>query len=392
MNTMIITFYSYKGGVGRTQLSANLAAYFCHYKHKKVLMIDWDLEAPGLHFYFDMQKIEFKKGLIDIFTEYVDAVRDKTQIGEGDLPVFSADYITNICQPLNNEGRIDLIPAGKYDDQYTQQINNFNWHEFYEKLDGKFYIEFLKDALKKAHYDYVFIDSRTGISDYSGICNIQIPDANVIVVSPTNQSLTGSLRIADTIANSPYIQNGLRKSIILPILSRIDLSIEHKSEEWIDLFTNSFSTHLSELSKYIKASQTDYMQKTMLDYKRDISFEEQTLFNSTIKELKDKSLAGQYRNIATYLETISANLQHKEGERTLIKLHIKAIEREGLIDEITKQIVNNQFANIHSIYSENNNGFKIVCQMYISNRQTGEAIIANLKVIEGVTLVENQVE
>ena len=47
----IITFYSYKGGTGRTMALANLAWVLAS-NDKKVLLIDWDLEAPGLHRYF----------------------------------------------------------------------------------------------------------------------------------------------------------------------------------------------------------------------------------------------------------------------------------------------------------------------------------------------------
>ena len=41
------TFYSYKGGVGRTMAMANTAANLS-LMGESVLMIDFDLEAPGL--------------------------------------------------------------------------------------------------------------------------------------------------------------------------------------------------------------------------------------------------------------------------------------------------------------------------------------------------------
>ena len=47
----IITFYSYKGGVGRSMALANIA-WILASNGKRVLMVDWDLEAPGLHRYF----------------------------------------------------------------------------------------------------------------------------------------------------------------------------------------------------------------------------------------------------------------------------------------------------------------------------------------------------
>ena len=47
----IVTFYSYKGGVGRTMALANVAVLLSHYGYK-ALAVDWDLEAPGLDFFF----------------------------------------------------------------------------------------------------------------------------------------------------------------------------------------------------------------------------------------------------------------------------------------------------------------------------------------------------
>ena len=47
----IITFYSYKGGVGRTLALANIGVLLAK-RGKRVLLMDWDLEAPGLDRYF----------------------------------------------------------------------------------------------------------------------------------------------------------------------------------------------------------------------------------------------------------------------------------------------------------------------------------------------------
>ena len=47
----VATFYSWKGGVGRTFALANVAVQLARVG-RNVLMIDWDLEAPGLDRYF----------------------------------------------------------------------------------------------------------------------------------------------------------------------------------------------------------------------------------------------------------------------------------------------------------------------------------------------------
>jgi len=50
MTGTVVTFYSYKGGVGRSFALANIAVLLARWGHR-VLTIDWDLEAPGLERY-----------------------------------------------------------------------------------------------------------------------------------------------------------------------------------------------------------------------------------------------------------------------------------------------------------------------------------------------------
>src|SRR5208337_1555092 len=72
---MIYTFYSYKGGVGRSMALANVAE--CLYRRgARVLMVDWDLEAPGLEYFFyssddgQIDKIRSHLGVIDMLLDY----------------------------------------------------------------------------------------------------------------------------------------------------------------------------------------------------------------------------------------------------------------------------------------------------------------------------------
>ena len=66
----IVTFYSYKGGVGRTMALANVAVLLSQWG-KKVLMVDWDLEAPGLeHFFLPEMSSEPSRNSADSSTFY----------------------------------------------------------------------------------------------------------------------------------------------------------------------------------------------------------------------------------------------------------------------------------------------------------------------------------
>ena len=69
---VIVTFYSYKGGTGRSMALANCAFLAARDLRdgERVLMIDWDLEAPGLHRYFpesEQGNNAARPGIIDYF-------------------------------------------------------------------------------------------------------------------------------------------------------------------------------------------------------------------------------------------------------------------------------------------------------------------------------------
>src|SRR5436309_1697080 len=72
----IVTFYSYKGGVGRSRALAN-TAYQLARSGKRVLCVDFDLEAPGLLNYFKRwirvdDRLEDRRGVIDLLYNYAE--------------------------------------------------------------------------------------------------------------------------------------------------------------------------------------------------------------------------------------------------------------------------------------------------------------------------------
>src|SRR5215211_6585166 len=69
----IITFYSYKGGTGRTMALANMA-WILASNGKRVLVVDWDLEAPGLHRFLhpflEDKTLSTSEGVIDFVVDF----------------------------------------------------------------------------------------------------------------------------------------------------------------------------------------------------------------------------------------------------------------------------------------------------------------------------------
>ena len=68
----IVTFYSYKGGTGRTMAVANVA-WILAANGNRVLVADWDLESPGLHRFFHPfleKEVRDAPGIIDLIRGY----------------------------------------------------------------------------------------------------------------------------------------------------------------------------------------------------------------------------------------------------------------------------------------------------------------------------------
>jgi len=195
----IVTFYSYKGGVGRSMAVANVAWILANKFHKRVLVVDWDLEAPGLHRFLDIQDHEVTRGLIELLNDYKALLRQEQKA----LPEKLVDvrkYIQGAAGFLGG-GTISLLAAGKQDSNYANQINQFSWDEFYAKWHGFGFIEYLKHELKKLpEIDVVIVDSRTGVTDIGGICTLQLPDIVVLLFALNDQNIRGVKLVAERIS------------------------------------------------------------------------------------------------------------------------------------------------------------------------------------------------
>lgn len=181
------TFYSYKGGVGRTLALANVAVLLAQ-RGKKVLVVDFDLEAPGLTTLEPFVDADGLPGIVDLVTAYVD---------DGAMPPLD-DYVHRCVMPVEVMGEwveditLDILPAGRDDDDgYGERLNRIDWNELYDNQDGFLFMENVRASWESAGYDYVLIDSRTGHTDVGGICTRQLPDAVVAVFFPNEQNLIG---------------------------------------------------------------------------------------------------------------------------------------------------------------------------------------------------------
>jgi CO dehydrogenase nickel-insertion accessory protein CooC1 len=218
----IITFYSYKGGTGRTMTLANVA-WILASNGKRVLAIDWDLESPGLHKFFhpflDQSMVEATPGVIEIINDYQTAALDGAPREDGWHLEYARvqRHAVSLEWAFPDDGRLDFLSAGRQNRDYSAAVCSLDWDNFYDRLGGGRFFRAMRDDLKQ-NYDYVLIDSRTGLSDVADICTIELPDVLTVCFTLSDQSIEGAASVARQISGR-YRDRNIR---VLPVPMRIE--------------------------------------------------------------------------------------------------------------------------------------------------------------------------
>ena len=164
MKPLWVSFYSYKGGVGRSTALAVTASDLAR-RNKNILVIDLDLEAPGLgDLLLDDERMP-RFGAVDYLVEN----------GIWGVPEQSlSDFIGTSALTTAGGGRVDVLPAlGKNAADYPYNTLPKISRAMIEDIDGDGasisvtikIAEMLKRFTARDTYDVVLIDSRAGLSE-----------------------------------------------------------------------------------------------------------------------------------------------------------------------------------------------------------------------------------
>ena len=208
----IYTFYSYKGGAGRTMALANAATLLARWGHS-VLAVDWDLEAPGLERFFERDHEasprSSKPGLLELI--------EANTAGE------KLDWRNCISE----RNGVSIICSGRDDADYPRRIQELDFADLFANKGLGKYIEELRDAWS-SDYEFVLIDSRTGVTDIGGICTVHLPDILVALVTANDSSIRGVLDVAKRAKSARSKLSVDRAPIaVLPILAREESRTEY---------------------------------------------------------------------------------------------------------------------------------------------------------------------
>lgn len=229
---LIVTFYSFKGGVGRST-ALGLVAGILATRNRRVVMVDFDLEAPGISVLFqnDLENInEEQYGVLDyLHQRYL-------------TPDLNIPTIDNcICQVnLGTRGELFLVPAGEYNENYIHRLADLDRHTLQSFYRGEInpiqqLITDLKDRLDP---DVILIDARPGFNDTSAIALFDLADTAIICFSPTDQSFEGLRWVVQAVKKQRDYQGkpDLRFLLtpIAPVGDELQRIWTNKVESWIE--------------------------------------------------------------------------------------------------------------------------------------------------------------
>jgi chromosome partitioning protein len=172
----LVAFYSYKGGVGRSVTLANVAVMLAR-RGSRVVCVDFDLEAAGLHTIFGIEPSDISVSLLDL-------LRDPRDAGEALIE------LTSRLGP-KTAGKLYVLP----------NITNFEKLPeillFADDLSGRMG-QILTEIENMLLPNFILIDSRTGFAELSAIAVTRAAHL-ACLLRPNRQNVDGIRELLDVI-------------------------------------------------------------------------------------------------------------------------------------------------------------------------------------------------
>lgn len=175
----IVTFHSFKGGVGRTTLVAAFAVRLARRgTPARVAIVDLDLEAPGVGELFGVRT---ERGTLDVLVDH---------IATGAVNLEGASGLAQVDPAV--DPYITVFPAGRIDDVYLQKLARLDFSSAEPGANNPVGVA-LEAMLSRmrATYDVILIDSRAGLHDLAGISLHGLAHIDVLVFRGTTQNMAG---------------------------------------------------------------------------------------------------------------------------------------------------------------------------------------------------------
>lgn len=309
-----IAFYSYKGGTGRSLLLANYARYLACCG-KSVAVLDFDLEAPGLHHKFlssgDLSLDEWERRRDFAGLQRYLEVYDSLLQAPADLE----KHFFKLSFP-SGRGECQFMPAGNAaSPDYAARNLRLDWKKHFPPDGPASGVNLFLNLRKRIEETYkphfLLIDSRTGISDIGSTAVAYMADASVCLFLCNPENFAGTQLMMNTLNRVRASIN--KELVVIPVFSRIPNAKQEEesaikqavaglggliSGDQLHLLHEELSMHVSE--KLLVGSSKALRDSVLLrDYFR--------VFYALDRETAEHSCYSRFRGILEADRLASAN-------------------------------------------------------------------------------------
>jgi MinD-like ATPase involved in chromosome partitioning or flagellar assembly len=169
----IISVHSFRGGTGKSNTTANLAALFAH-SGLRVGVIDTDIQSPGIHVLFGLDSDKIEPSLNDYLW------------GKCSIADAAHDVTANLGAPVS--GNLFLVPSSIRAGEIARVLR--------EGYDVGLLNDGFTGLVGDLNLDVLLIDTHPGMNEET-LLSISISDALVIILRPDLQDYQGTAVTVD---------------------------------------------------------------------------------------------------------------------------------------------------------------------------------------------------
>lgn len=190
----VVTFFSFKGGIGRTTALAGTAIALARKGHR-VAMVDLDLEAPGLSTLFASED-RGDVGVLDYLIEKR-VLKLKWHLRPSVKQINHPAVVGVAGEPLR------LLPAGRVDENYLEKLARMDFQHLTDDSRSGLLCDMLHELDASAQkLDFILLDARAGFHDLGGFALSSLSHGAVLLASQNRQNWAGVTYAVELLARA----------------------------------------------------------------------------------------------------------------------------------------------------------------------------------------------
>jgi len=289
----IVTFFSFKGGVGRTTLLASTAMQLAA-EGKRVVAIDLDVEAPGLG---SLLGATTRRGVVDFLVDHY-------ATGIVDLD----DLLAPATALEQGALLVDVIPAGNVDATYFEKLARLDFVGSGLLVPGasspvRESLRELVAALERREPrpDYILIDSRAGLHDVAGLSLHDLAHVDVLVGRDSDQSYQG-LELTVTALGQRRAFEDIRCVVVQSMAPDDPGTDEYKriTAEYRRRSYGAFSAHVYERDES-EGDVPEIDDDSAAHYPRVIRFDQRLLHFSSVEARRAELIGADFARVKEHI-------------------------------------------------------------------------------------------